>query len=148
MMIRIVPMAKEHIASLAQLERECFADPWSEKALEDELSNPNAVFHVALLDGQVAGYVGMLHVLDEGDICNVAVFDSFRRQGVATALIQTLLDYGVEKKLSFITLEVRESNVGAQAFYETMGFRAIGLRKNFYDHPKEHAVLMNRYFDE
>lgn len=148
MMIRIVPMAKEHIASLAQLERECFADPWSEKALEDELSNPNAVFRVALLDGQVAGYVGMLHVLDEGDICNVAVFDSFRRQGVATALIQTLLDYGVEKKLSFITLEVRESNVGAQAFYETMGFRAIGLRKNFYDHPKEHAVLMNRYFDE
>lgn len=147
-MIRIVPMAKEHIASLAQLERECFADPWSEKALEDELSNPNAVFRVALLDGQVAGYVGMLHVLDEGDICNVAVFDSFRRQGVATALIQTLLDYGVEKKLSFITLEVRESNVGAQAFYETMGFRAIGLRKNFYDHPKEHAVLMNRYFDE
>ncbi|MBP1581674.1 MAG: ribosomal protein S18-alanine N-acetyltransferase [Oscillospiraceae bacterium] len=141
-------MAKEHIASLAQLERECFADPWSEKALEDELSNPNAVFRVALLDGQVAGYVGMLHVLDEGDICNVAVFDSFRRQGVATALIQTLLDYGVEKKLSFITLEVRESNVGAQAFYETMGFRAIGLRKNFYDHPKEHAVLMNRYFDE
>ena len=148
MMIRIVPMAKEHIASLAQLERECFADPWSGKALEDELSNPNAVFRVALLDGQVAGYVGMLHVLDEGDICNVAVFDSFRRQGVATALIQTLLDYGVEKKLSFITLEVRESNVGAQAFYETMGFRAIGLRKNFYDHPKEHAVLMNRYFDE
>ena len=146
-MIQVVNMAPEHIPALAELEKQCFPQPWSEKALSDELNNPSAVFRVALIDGEVAGYVGMLHVLDEGDICNVAVFDSFRRQGVATALIQDLLDYAAEKKLSFITLEVRESNVGAQKFYETMGFVNIGIRKNFYDDPKEHAVLMNRYFE-
>ncbi len=145
-MIRIVPMAAEHIPALARLEQECFADPWSEKALEEELTNPNAVFRVALKDGEVAGYVGMIHVLDEGDICNVAVFDSFRRQGIATALIQHLVDYAVENKLAFITLEVRESNIGAQKFYETMGFVNIGMRKNFYDNPKEHAILMNKTF--
>ena len=145
-MIQVVTMAEEHISALAQLERECFSDPWSEKALAEELSNPNAVFRVALIDGEVAGYVGMLHVLDEGDICNVAVFDRFRRKGVASALIQHLVDYGVENQLSFITLEVRESNIGAQKFYETMGFETIGIRKNFYDNPKEHAILMNKTF--
>ena len=145
-MIQLVTMAEEHISALAQLERECFSDPWSEKALSEELSNPNAVFRVALIDGEVAGYVGMLHVLDEGDICNVAVFDRFRRKGVASALIQHLVDYGVENQLSFITLEVRESNIGAQKFYETMGFETIGVRKNFYDNPREHAILMNKTF--
>jgi len=145
-MIRVVTMAEEHISALAQLEKECFADPWSEKALAEELTNPNAVFRVALIDEEVAGYVGMLHVLDEGDICNVAVFDKFRRRGVATALIQHLVDYAVENQLSFITLEVRESNIGAQKFYETMGFETIGIRKNFYDNPKEHAILMNKTF--
>lgn len=145
-MIQIVTMAAEHISPLAELEKECFADPWSEKALSEELTNPNAVFRVALLDGEVAGYVGMLHVLDEGDICNVAVFDRFRRRGVATALIGSLLAYAAEHSLSFITLEVRESNTGAQKFYETMGFVPIGVRKNFYDHPREHAVLMNKMF--
>ena len=145
-MIQVVTMAEEHISALAQLEKGCFADPWSEKALADELTNPNAVFRVALIDEEVAGYVGMLHVLDEGDICNVAVFDKFRRRGVATALIQHLVDYAVENQLSFITLEVRESNMGAQKFYETMGFETIGIRKNFYDNPKEHAILMNKTF--
>lgn len=145
-MIQVVTMAEEHISALAQLEKECFADPWSEKALAEELTNPNAVFRVALIDEEVAGYVGMLHVLDEGDICNVAVFDKFRRRGVATALIQHLVDYAVENQLSFITLEVRESNIGAQKFYETMGFETIGIRKNFYDNPKEHAILMNKTF--
>lgn len=145
-MIQVVTMAEEHISALAQLERQCFSDPWSEKALTEELSNHNAVFRVALIDGEVAGYVGMLHVLDEGDICNVAVFDRFRRKGVASALIQHLVDYGVENQLSFITLEVRESNIGAQKFYETMGFETIGVRKNFYDNPKEHAILMNKTF--
>ena len=145
-MIQVVTMAEEHISALAQLEKECFADPWSEKALAEELTNPNAVFRVALIDEEVAGYVGMLHVLDEGDICNVAVFDKFRRRGVATALIQHLVDYAVENQLSFITLEVRESNMGAQKFYETMGFETIGIRKNFYDNPKEHAILLNKTF--
>ena len=145
-MIQVVTMAEEHISALTQLEKECFPDPWSEKALADELTNPNAVFRVALIDEEVAGYVGMLHVLDEGDICNVAVFDKFRRRGVATALIQHLVDYAVENQLSFITLEVRESNMGAQKFYDTMGFETIGIRKNFYDNPKEHAILMNKTF--
>lgn len=145
-MIQVIPMGEEQLTQLAQLEQQCFSEPWSQQALADELQNPHAVFRVALLDGEVAGYVGMLHVLDEGDICNVAVFDRFRRKGVATALLHSLFDYAAENKLSFITLEVRESNVGAQAFYQTMGFETIGVRKNFYDKPKEHAVLMNKVF--
>ena len=147
-MITVIPMAREHIAALAQLEKECFSAPWSENALMEELSNPNAVFRVALKNGQVAGYVGMLHVLDERDICNVAVFSQFRRQGIASALLQSLLDYAKEQKMALITLEVREANQGAQAFYRTMGFEFVGLRKNFYDKPREHGVLMSRSVEE
>ena len=91
--IKVVKMQKEHIPALVELEKECFSDPWSQKALEEELSNPNAVFVVATKNDEVAGYVGMLHVLDEGDICNVAVFKKFRRNGVATALLENLLEY-------------------------------------------------------
>ena len=114
-MIQILPMAQEHISALAELERQCFADPWSEQALAEELSNPNAVFRVALIDGEVAGYVGMLHVLDEGDICNVAVFDRFRRKGVATALIDHLLNYGREKTLSWRSSRASRAPSPAQA---------------------------------
>lgn len=145
-MIEIVPMGYAHTKELARLEAECFSSPWSQKALEEELEHENAHFLVALIEGEVAGYVGMLHVLDEGDICNVAVFPRFRRKGVATALIEELFCYGQQKKLSFITLEVRRSNMGAQSFYQTMGFEPIGVRKNFYSDPQEDAVLMNYYF--
>lgn len=145
--IKVVRMKKEHIPALVELEKECFSDPWSEKALEEELSNPNAVFVVALKNEEVAGYVGMLHILDEGDICNVAVFEKFRRNGIATALLENLLKYAEENKLSFITLEVRESNEAAQIFYEKMGFQKIAMRRNFYENPKEDAYIMNKTFE-
>ena len=85
--INIVPMGPEHIETLARLEQACFSSPWSFDALAGELSDPLAVFRVATVNGQVAGYVGMQHILDEGYICNIAVFPEYRRRGVATALV-------------------------------------------------------------
>lgn len=107
--ITVVPMQPCHIEELERLEKECFSTPWSFDALVSELSNPLAVFRVAEIGGRVAGYVGMQHIVDEGYICNIAVFPQFRRLGVATRLMETLDEYAKENDMASISLEVRES---------------------------------------
>ena len=96
------------------------------------------------LDGQgaVAGYAGLQVVLDEGYILNVAVRPDCRRQGVAGQLLQVFLDFAKGNQLAFLTLEVRASNYAAIALYGSWGFRGVGRRKNYYEHPKEDAVIM------
>ena len=139
----IVPMAREHIPALARLERECFADPWSEGGLAAELANPLAVFRAAVSpSGEVMGYAGMNHVLDEGYIDNIAVGEAFRGRGVGSSLLRELIAYAREKEMAFLTLEVRASNLGAQRLYRKHGFREAGLRPGFYSRPAEDAVIM------
>ena len=143
MKIQIVPMNGDHLDEVAELERVCFSDPWSRNMLSEELENDLAAFLVALDErGAVAGYAGMQVVLDEGYILNVAVRPDCRRQGVAGRLLQVFLDFARGNRLSFLTLEVRASNYAAIALYGSRGFRGVGRRKNYYEHPKEDAVLM------
>ena len=143
MKVQIVPMNGDHLDEVAELERVCFPDPWSRNMLKEELENDLAAFLVAL-DGQgaVAGYVGLQVVLDEGYILNVAVRPDCRRQGVAGQLLQVFLDFAKGNQLAFLTLEVRASNYPAIALYGSRGFRGVGRRKNYYEHPKEDAVIM------
>ena len=143
MKIQIVPMNGDHLDEVAELERVCFSDPWSRNMLSEELENDLAAFLVALDErGAVAGYAGMQVVLDEGSILNIAVRPDCRRQGVAGRLLQVFLDFARGNRLSFLTLEVRASNYAAIALYGSRGFRGVGRRKNYYEHPKEDAVLM------
>ncbi len=144
--IEICPMAPQHIEALEQLEKQCFSTPWSYDALVSELSNPLAVFRVAEIDGQVAGYVGMQHVVDEGYICNIAVFPQYRRLGVATRLMECLMDYAKEQDMEMISLEVRPSNLGAIRFYEKFGFEQEGRRRDFYSNPTEDALILTKRF--
>lgn len=144
--IEICPMGPQHIEALEQLEKQCFSTPWSYDALVSELSNPLAVFRVAEIDGQVAGYVGMQHVVDEGYICNIAVFPQYRRQSVATCLMEHLMDYAKEHDMEMISLEVRPSNEGAIRFYEKFGFEQEGLRRHFYANPTEDALILTKRF--
>jgi len=97
-------------------------------------------------DGIVLGYVGLMFVLDEGYISNVAVAPEERRQGVADALISALVDR-TRNKLAFLTLEVRESNAAAISLYKKHGFEIVGNRKNYYERPRESALLMTLFFD-
>lgn len=144
--LAIVPMEQRHIQRLAVLEKECFSNPWSENALAAELQHAHAVFLVAEVDGEAAGYVGMHHILDQGDICSIAVFPQYRRQGVARQLLLSLFQYGEQQGLRQIMLEVRQSNMGAQALYAGLGFVQAGRRKNFYTEPMEDALLMQKAF--
>ena len=148
MHLRIVPMNADHLDEVAELERICFSVPWSRKMLAEELDNLLSAFLVALDDsGKVVGYAGLQVVLDEGYITNVAVRPECRRQGIAAKLLQVFLDFATANKLAFLTLEVRASNYDAIALYGSRGFRSAGRRKNYYEHPREDAIIMTLEFD-
>lgn len=143
----LTTMNAEHIPQIAALEKTCFSHPWSEELLRQALWNEAAAIVVAEGEnGTVLGYAGVSTVLDEGYIDNVAVAPQFRRQGVADELIAALVRFG-RAKLAFLTLEVRASNAPAIALYAKHGFREAGRRKNYYDDPKEDAILMTLEFD-
>lgn len=143
MKIQILPMNGDHLDEVAELERVCFPDPWSRDMLKEELENDLAAFLVALDErGAVAGYAGLQVVLDEGYILNVAVRPDCRRRGVAGRLLEVFLNFARGNQLAFLTLEVRASNYAAIALYGSRGFRGVGRRKNYYEHPREDAVIM------
>ncbi|MCI8808818.1 MAG: ribosomal protein S18-alanine N-acetyltransferase [Oscillibacter sp.] len=147
MQVQIVPMTADHLDEIVELERVCFSDPWSRNMLAEELDNALSAFLVALdAGGKVVGYAGLQVVLDEGYILNVAVSPECRRQGIAGKLLQVFLDFAQGNRLAFLTLEVRASNYAAIALYGSRGFRGVGRRKNYYEHPKEDAILMTRKF--
>ena len=145
--LKIVKMQEKHIEEISAIETLCFSVPWSYNALAEELSNPLAVF-IAALDEQkkVLGYAGMHHIIDEGYIANIAVHPDFRRQGIATALLQRLDRYSHENGLALLTLEVRASNAAAIGLYRREGFNEQGIRRGFYQAPSEDAVIMTKYF--
>ena len=142
----IVPMDRSHLKGVAELERLCFSTPWNEAALEEELYNDTASFLVAEgPDGTVVGYAGLHVILDEGYIDNVAVRPDQRRQGIADRLLEVFCRFGAAH-LRFLTLEVRPSNTAAVALYEKHGFREAGRRRDYYDAPREDALLLTKEF--
>lgn len=143
---KLVPMDRGHIKEIAQIERECFSMPWSERVLEEELYNPQASFIVAQrADGAVLGYAGLHVAVDEGYIDNVAVREDYRRQGIADDLLDVFVRFG-RVNLAFLTLEVRPSNEAAIGLYFKHGFAQVGRRKNYYENPREDAIIMTLEF--
>ncbi len=140
-------MTEQHIPRVAELEKQSFSTPWSEAALSEELSNKFARFFIALLNGEVVGYIGSHNVLGEVYITNVAVFPQYRNKGIGEKLIKKLVEAVESEKADFITLEVRKSNISAIKLYEKCGFCAVGERKSFYEKPCEDAVLMTKNFN-
>ena len=146
--LKIVPMEARHLDALAELERVCFSSPWTRAGLAAELQNPGAVFAVAELGGEVAGYAGMNCVVDECYVDNVAVFPKHRRKGIARAMMERLTAAALARDASFVSLEARVSNTGAVALYEGLGFREAGRRPGFYSNPKEDALILTKYLKQ
>ena len=140
-------MKKDHVSQIARLEAQCFSDPWSEKSIASELENPLSLWLVAEENDQVFGYVGSQTVLDESDMMNIAVDPRFRRQGIARALIETLIAELSKMGSRCLRLEVRVSNENARALYARMGFQQLGLRKNYYHNPKEDALILGKEWE-
>ena len=137
-------MKAEHINEVENIEKICFAHPWSKADLERQLNLDTSHFAVATLDGNVVGYMGLQIFSGEGYVTNVAVLPEYRRQGIAKMLIEKQL----QNEMSFITLEVRESNLPAIKLYESCGFENVGIRPKFYTNPTENAIIMTKYFTE
>jgi len=143
MHVQIVPMTADHLDEAAELERACFSTPWSRSMLSEELENDCSAFLAALSDeGELVGYAGVQVVMDEGYIMNVAVRPECRRNGIAEKLLRVFIDFAKAHALAFLTLEVRASNTPAILLYSKLGFRGDGRRRNYYEHPKEDAIIM------
>ena len=125
---------------ILEIERASFADAWTENMLLEELSCANALFLCAFEGETLCGYVIAHTVLDECEIYDIAVAEEFRRRGIALALLHAVLQNA--GKLSAVYLEVRAKNTGAIALYESFGFARMGLRRGYYENPKDDAILM------
>lgn len=143
--IEILGATDGDVKEIAALEKACFSSPWSESALRETMAGETAVFLVAKIEGKVCGYIGAYYVMDEGYITNVTVSPAYRRRGVGRALIKELISRAEDLKLSFLTLEVRVSNLAAIALYSSLGFSKVGERPRFYKDPEESASLMTYY---
>ena len=141
--IKIRKMTPEDVPAVAALERVCFSEPWSENAYLHTLADENALYLTAeTSDGEIVGMCGLLDILGEGDISNVAVAEPFRRQKIAERMMGELLRQGKERGITAFTLEVRASGEAAIRLYEKFGFVSEGRRKNFYEKPREDALIM------
>ena len=140
----ITEMNATHVAQVAQLEKICFADPWSEKSVASELENIWALWLVAVEDDRVIGYIGSQTSIDETDVMNVAVHPDCRRRGIAEALIVNLMEELKKKGSHALMLEVRASNAPAIALYEKLSFLQVGCRKNYYRNPREDALILRK----
>lgn len=135
-------MTAEDIPAVYEIERQSFSLPWSEKSFRESLDLPHAIFLVAEDETQILGYCGMYQVFHEGDITNIAVLPQYRGMGIGGSLLEAVIACAAERGIVDITLEVRESNIQAIHLYSRFGFENVGIRKNFYEKPREHAIVM------
>ena len=137
-------MNAAHVGQIAELEKICFSDPWSENSIAAELENSLSLWLVALDGETVVGYVGSQSVMGWADMMNIAVHPQCRRQGVAQELVERLVAALKENDVTCLTLEVRASNEPAKALYGKLGFQQVGRRPNYYRNPKEDALILRR----
>ena len=135
-------MRAEDATKVASLEAEIFSQPWSENAFLDSLRLPDTIFLVAEESGVIQGYIGMYLAVDEGEITNVAVDPACRRRGIGEGLLTEMKKRATDHKIARIVLEVRVSNEGAIRLYEKQGFSSVGIRRGFYEFPREDARIM------
>lgn len=131
------------------IEMECFSVPWSLDSIETELLNEDKKLYYVVEDTNgVVGYAGAWLVYDEGQITNIAIRPSARRQGFGAKLTSALIEECFKRGMHEIFLEVRISNLSALSLYRQLGFTVKGMRKNYYSEPKEDAYIMSLIKEE
>ncbi len=138
-------MQPHDIRDVMEIEQASFTAPWSELSFLNEMYNTDSLAKVALIENQVVGYMCTRYVLNEGHILNLAVHMDFRQRGIATELMNTVLEELKEKGCTLLYLEVRVSNLDAIKFYERFGFKIASFRRKYYSSPIEDGALMMRW---
>lgn len=137
-------MEIDDLDQVMPIEKDCFSVPWTREGFFTFLTRKDSMFLVAEEKGEILGYCGILMVLDEADVTNVAVRKDRRKEGIGGFLMKSLILLAEEQGIVTFHLEVRESNLSARRLYERLGFYTDGLRKGYYTDPDEDAVLMSR----
>ena len=146
--IRAFDAAVDSAQAAAVLGEAREAANWSEEALRETALLPRIAAFVSERGDTISGIVVGRQVLDEAEILNLAVRQGVRRQGEGRALVRRVLQVFAERQVSRVFLEVRESNVGAIAFYRGLGFKAVGTRKDYYREPSEAAMVMELWLSK
>ena len=144
--MEIIKMNESHVSQIAELEKLCFSDAWSENSIRSELSNKLSLWLVAVDGDCVAGYIGSQTVLGWADMMNLCVNPDYRRQGIGEKLTLELERQLREEKVECLTLEVRVSNAPAITLYEKLGFKQVGKRPRYYEKPREDALILRKEF--
>ena len=145
--MNITDMTLDHLDAVYAIETCSFSIPWSKNALRKELENKHAIYKVALIEpSDIAGYIGLWHIVNEGQITNIAVDEPYRRMGVGSRLLEAMIYLAKKRDMIGLTLEVRIGNTAAQKLYIKHGFKPEGIRKRYYADTGEDAVIMWKYF--
>ena len=131
----------DDIITIVEIEKNSYPDPWSEKMFERELQLEFSNFFVAIEDREIAGYICLWTVSDEGHLTNITVKEKFRRKGLGSRLMKYIIDISYAMKIKKMFLEVRASNFPALSLYGKFGFKKIDVRKKYYSN-SDNAVVM------
>lgn len=137
----------EDIDKIYNIEETAFSDPLKKETILADLMREN-YYCYGLYDGDLAAFLSYERVLDEAQIISVATEQSYRRKGYARVLFENVCEMAKAEGISLFTLEVRMNNHAAIALYESLGFKAVGVRKNYYTNPVCDAMLMDLYLRE
>lgn len=143
-----IQISKMSISNLQEIKDILFSDFdnfWTYTVFEAELKNPNSQYYIATIDSEIVGFAGILKILDEMHITNIVTKISKRHQGIASKLLEKLIETSKLESASFLTLEVNECNATAIKLYEKFNFKKLGLRKNYYGQNKN-ALIMTLFF--
>ncbi len=140
--LRFERLAAHHLDDVLVIESEAYPEPWTRGMFQQEIDSDLSQFFVMYVEDALCGYGGFWKVVDEAHITNVAVCAQRRGQGLGRALMEFLLDHAVQLELRLATLEVRLSNLAARNLYLGLGFRPVGIRKDYYPKPLEDALVM------
>ena len=141
-MLNIRRFTAEDVEQVTALEQSCFSMPWKSEDFLRLAEDPKSLYLVAETDGKIVGICGVTNIVGEGNINNVAVSADYRGQGIATKLMERLIEEGYKMGIAEFTLEVRVSNAAAIHVYEGCGFVSEGVRPGFYEKPTEDALIM------
>lgn len=140
--ILVRPLTHEDVEAVSELEAKAFSMPWKAADFWDMVNRDDSIYVVALNEEEIIGCCGATNACGDGDINNVVVEEAYRKMGIGRFMLKTMMDWGKDVGIENYTLEVRVSNKAAIALYEGLGFTSAGVRPNFYEKPREDAMIM------
>lgn len=137
-------MTVEDLEQVEAIDQDLFTDPWSKEGFLSFLMKDNTMMFVVEEKGDLLGFSSLMYALDEGDVLNIGVRKDRQREGIGQFMMDSMMRMAAGIGVNIIHLEVRESNETAIRMYERLGFERDGIRKNYYQNPKENAILMTK----